>query len=295
MLAFGPDGFSTSGAGDGGGANDPPANAQNVNVLLGKILRININPTAPTPVHLAGDESVLWRDAGPRRDLGARRAQPVALQFRPADRPILARRRGQGAREEVDTPILNGGNYGWRSARRTLCTSQRSDPLQPGQLHTSDPRVSPTDGRCSTCGGIVHRGSAGACAERNLSLRRLLLGRDIRLERQHAEKPLGHDDEHFLVRRGRAGRAYVSTRAGPSARSSLRRRARIRSRLRVRASTRTAEPASVAVTAPQGCPWTAISNASWITITSGAAGSGNGTVSTRWRPIPAGRASGMER
>jgi hypothetical protein len=36
--------------------------------------------------------------------------------------------------------------------------------------------------------------------------------------------------------------------------------------------------ASVAVTAPQGCPWTAISNASWITITSGAAGSGNGTV-----------------
>ena len=36
--------------------------------------------------------------------------------------------------------------------------------------------------------------------------------------------------------------------------------------------------ASVAVTAPQGCAWTAISNASWITITGGAAGSGNGTV-----------------
>ena len=38
-------------------------------------------------------------------------------------------------------------------------------------------------------------------------------------------------------------------------------------------------PASVVVTAPQGCAWTAISNASsWITITGGAAGSGNGTV-----------------
>jgi len=35
---------------------------------------------------------------------------------------------------------------------------------------------------------------------------------------------------------------------------------------------------SVAVTAPTGCTWTAASNASWITITSGASGSGSGTV-----------------
>jgi BACON domain-containing protein len=39
-------------------------------------------------------------------------------------------------------------------------------------------------------------------------------------------------------------------------------------------------PASVTVTAPQGCAWTAVSNASWITVTSpaGGSGSGNGTV-----------------
>jgi len=36
---------------------------------------------------------------------------------------------------------------------------------------------------------------------------------------------------------------------------------------------------SVTVTAPTGCTWTAASTASWITITSGASGSGNGTVS----------------
>gem|GEM_PF-1959922 len=35
----------------------------------------------------------------------------------------------------------------------------------------------------------------------------------------------------------------------------------------------------VSVTAPDGCPWQAVSNASWITITSGSNGSGNGTVS----------------
>jgi hypothetical protein len=35
---------------------------------------------------------------------------------------------------------------------------------------------------------------------------------------------------------------------------------------------------NVNVNAPNGCSWTAASNASWITITSGASGSGNGTV-----------------
>src|SRR4029450_5675101 len=34
---------------------------------------------------------------------------------------------------------------------------------------------------------------------------------------------------------------------------------------------------SVSVTAPDGCAWTAASNATWITITSGASGNGDGT------------------
>ena len=37
-------------------------------------------------------------------------------------------------------------------------------------------------------------------------------------------------------------------------------------------------PGSVAVFAAAGCSWTAISNAPWIRVTSGAAGSGNGAV-----------------
>jgi hypothetical protein len=35
----------------------------------------------------------------------------------------------------------------------------------------------------------------------------------------------------------------------------------------------------VTVTAGTGCGWTGVSNASWITVTGGASGSGNGTVS----------------
>jgi hypothetical protein len=37
-------------------------------------------------------------------------------------------------------------------------------------------------------------------------------------------------------------------------------------------------PESAGVTAPAGCAWTATTSASWITVTSGASGSGNGTV-----------------
>jgi hypothetical protein len=37
-------------------------------------------------------------------------------------------------------------------------------------------------------------------------------------------------------------------------------------------------PGEVAVSADTGCGWTATSDESWITITEGASGSGNGTV-----------------
>ena len=45
---------------------------------------------------------------------------------------------------------------------------------------------------------------------------------------------------------------------------------------------------SVTVTASPGCSWTAVSNVGWITITSGASGTGNGTVVYSVAPKPAG-------
>jgi len=38
-------------------------------------------------------------------------------------------------------------------------------------------------------------------------------------------------------------------------------------------------PGTLTVSAPAGCGWTAVSNATWITVTAGASGTGNGTVS----------------
>ena len=47
---------------------------------------------------------------------------------------------------------------------------------------------------------------------------------------------------------------------------------------------------AVNVTSLQGCPWTAVSNSSWITITSGASGTANGTVNFNVGPTTAPRA-----
>ena len=63
MLAFGPDGYLYIGMGDGGSAGDPGNRAQNLNSLLGKILRIDID-TRRKRVRDPADEPVRRHDAG---------------------------------------------------------------------------------------------------------------------------------------------------------------------------------------------------------------------------------------
>lgn len=47
-IAFGPDGFLYIGLGDGGSFNDPRDYSQNLETMLGKMLRISLNPTIGT-------------------------------------------------------------------------------------------------------------------------------------------------------------------------------------------------------------------------------------------------------
>ena len=122
MLAFGADGYLYIGMGDGGSGGDPFNNAQNLDTLLGKILRIDIDDTAggkgygippdnPYAGNLAGHKEEIWA-------YGLR--NPWRYSFDPVTGQLWAGDVGQDSREEVDI-IRKGRNYGWRLMEGFSC------------------------------------------------------------------------------------------------------------------------------------------------------------------------------
>jgi glucose/arabinose dehydrogenase len=123
MLAFGPDRKLYISTGDGGSGNDPQNNAQNLGVLLGKILRINPDPD---PNNQIPADNPFVGQAGTRGEIWAYGLRnPFRMSFDRATGRLWAGDVGQSAREEVDI-IARGGNYGWRVYEGTLFTN--NDP-----------------------------------------------------------------------------------------------------------------------------------------------------------------------
>jgi hypothetical protein len=165
MLAFGPDNYLYVGVGDGGGADDVPNNAQNLNLLLGKILRLDIDvPAGQTYVSPPSNPFVGVANARPEIFAYGMR-NPWRLSFDRASNALWVADVGQGAREEVNTPIVGGGNYGWRIWEGFACTNN-----DPALCASQDGYIFPvfdyahTGGRCSITGGYVYRGLQGTIA-----------------------------------------------------------------------------------------------------------------------------------
>ncbi len=164
MLAFGGDGYLYIGVGDGGSGNDPGNNAQDIESLLGKILRIDVD----VPDTAAG--TLYSSPAGnpfvgvPGRDeiyvVGMR--NPWRFSFDRATGQQWVGDVGQGQREEVDSPIVAGGNYGWRVYEGTNCTGVDPGLCIPANYRPPLFEYTHTGGRCSLTGGYVYRGSRGA-------------------------------------------------------------------------------------------------------------------------------------
>ena len=70
QLGFGPDGYLYIGIGDGGGGGDPHGNGQNLDTLLGKILRIDVERRARPAVRHPAGQSVRRRAGAPARRSG---------------------------------------------------------------------------------------------------------------------------------------------------------------------------------------------------------------------------------
>jgi hypothetical protein len=167
-LLFGPEftlpgdivhpGYLYIGTGDGGSGGDPGNRAQNLGLLLGKILRIDVNvpfgytipPTNPWAAAGDGGADEIW-------SYGVR--NPWGMDFDPTDGDLYWADVGQNAWEElnVQPKASEGGeNWGWKQVEGFHCYVSGCN------LSLYDPPVheySHAGGRCSVTGGIVYRGS----------------------------------------------------------------------------------------------------------------------------------------
>lgn len=152
-IGFGPDGYLYIGLGDGGAAGDPQGNGQNLQTVLGKILRIDVD--GATPYAIPPDNPFV--NGGGRAEIYAWGLRnPWRWSFDRQTGNLWAGDVGQNQWEEIDI-IIKGGNYGWNLREGSHCflgsgcdTTGLIDPV--AEYNHSN--------GCSVTGGYVYRGKA---------------------------------------------------------------------------------------------------------------------------------------
>jgi len=154
QLAFGPDGFLYIGLGDGGGSGDEhgaTGNGQNLNTLLGKILRIDINTEEKYKI----PEDNPFVNSGGKPEIYAWGLRnPWRFSFDKSNGKLYCADVGQNKYEELNL-IKKAGNYGWKIMEGNHCfetkTCETKELILPVLEYNHDIGVSIT-------GGYVYRG-----------------------------------------------------------------------------------------------------------------------------------------
>jgi glucose/arabinose dehydrogenase len=154
MLAFGPDGYLYLGFGDGGSGGDPQGNAQNLDSLLGKILRIDVDASDAGEYgipsnNLPGAAPEVW-------DYGLR--NPWRFSFDGCTGDLYIADVGQDEWEELNIAPRGRGhdNFGWNVREGQHCYQANSCDFS----NMVEPLVEYGHGvGVSITGGFVYRGS----------------------------------------------------------------------------------------------------------------------------------------
>lgn len=160
LAAFGPDGFLYIGTGDGGG--DLSGNGQNLNTLLGKLLRIDVRNASVGQPYVIPPLNPFAGQVNRRGEIWAYGLRnPWRYAFDSVTNSLYIGDVGQDRIEEVDVAgtAAAGLNFGWNITEGSLCFP--ADPCSkqgitlPVLEYAHD-----ASGGCSIVGGHVYQGSA---------------------------------------------------------------------------------------------------------------------------------------
>ncbi|MEN3322459.1 PQQ-dependent sugar dehydrogenase [Mariniflexile soesokkakense] len=166
-MNFGPDGYLFIASGDGGGSGDPSNYAQNLNTLLGKLLRIDVDNTSNGNNYAIPSNNPYLNDGNANTlpeiwAYGLR--NPWKFSFDKTTGDLWIADVGQGVYEEINmiSPTVSGVNYGWR------CYEGANHPYNtsgcPPESSTTRPIAEYSHNgngvfKCSITGGFRYRGS----------------------------------------------------------------------------------------------------------------------------------------
>lgn len=157
QIVFGPDGFLYIGFGDGGSGGDPMGNGQDLQTMLGKMLRIDVNNMsggkqyaipATNPFAGGGGLPEIWA-------YGLR--NPWRFSFERGGTRLFVGDVGQDQFEEVDI-LESGKNYGWNVMEAMHCFNPASGCNMTG-LTMPIAEYAHSEGE-AVMGGFIYKGTA---------------------------------------------------------------------------------------------------------------------------------------
>jgi glucose/arabinose dehydrogenase len=157
QLAFGPDGFLYFGLGDGGSEGDPLRHGQNTQILLGKMMRIDVNNAGATTPYAIPVDNPFAAGGGLPEIYAIGFRNPWRFSFDRSSGRLFVADVGQDSFEEIDI-VTKGGNYGWNTMEGDHCFNPPSGCNMAG-LILPIVEIPHPEGE-AVIGGFIYHGTA---------------------------------------------------------------------------------------------------------------------------------------
>ena len=159
-IKFGPDGFLYIATGDGGSGGDPGNRSQNIDNLLGKMLRIDVNSTV-APFYSIPASNPFVGIAGADEIWATGLRNPWKFSFDTTNGTIWIADVGQENFEEINRMPSNqaGINYGWRCFEGNAVYNNVGNCNNIAGTTLPLVAINHNIGSCSITGGFVYNGT----------------------------------------------------------------------------------------------------------------------------------------